>query len=353
MNLSDFDYDLPEELIAQHPPATRGGSRLMVLDRQRQTIEHCGFDDLTRFIVPGDLLVVNDTKVVAARVEGKKPTGGKVSVLFLEEAEGGATCLISGKGIRPQTTVILPGGIEAQIVGRDRETGSGAWRVSVRFPEGLFDYLETWGMPPLPPYIKRTDGWDPAADRDRYQTIYARDPGSVAAPTAGLHLTEEMTRRIREGGAHVAAVTLHVGIGTFLPIRTDLIEDHRMHAERYRIPPETARAIVGAKERGGRVIAVGTTTTRALEGAAAQQGNPTGDAKNRIEPGSGVTSLFITPGFRFAMVDALVTNFHLPRSTLLVLVSAFAGHRLIMDAYREAVRERYRFFSYGDAMLIL
>jgi S-adenosylmethionine:tRNA ribosyltransferase-isomerase len=353
VNLSDFDYDLPEELIAQHPPENRGDSRLMVLGREPRTIEHCGFESLVRFIGPGDLLVVNDTKVVAARVEGRKQTGGKVSILFLDETEGGAACLISGRSVRPETTVVLPGEIEARIMGRERETEGGAWRISARFPEGLFDYLETWGRPPLPPYIKRTSGQDPAADRVRYQTVYARDPGSVAAPTAGLHLTEDMMRRIRAVGANIAAVTLHVGIGTFLPIRADRIEDHRMHAERYSISPETARAIGDTKERGGRVIAVGTTTTRALEGAAAQQTGPAGGTKDRLEPGPGVTSLFITPGFRFRMTDALVTNFHLPRSTLLVLVSAFAGHRLIMDAYREAVRQRYRFFSYGDAMLIL
>ncbi len=244
--------------------------------------------------------------------------------------------------------IVLPGEILARVMGRNRETEGGGWIVSARFPGGLFDYLETWGRPPLPPYIRRTAQDDPEPDRDRYQTVYARDPGSVAAPTAGLHLTGDAMRRIREAGAQIAAVTLHVGIGTFLPIRTEVIEDHRMHAERYLISDDTARAVNDAKKDGRRVIAVGTTTVRALEGAAAA-----GRHEGALVPGAGVTSLFITPGFRFAVVDALVTNFHLPRSTLLVLVSALAGRTLIMDAYREAVKERYRFFSYGDAMLIL
>ncbi len=355
MNLSDFDYDLPEELIAQHPPATRGDSRLMVLDRERQTIEHCAFGDLVRFIAPGDLMVVNDTRVIPARVEGRKRTGGKVSILFLDEADGGATCLISGRSVKPESELILPGEIEARIMGREEEGEGGAWRIAARFPEGLFDYLETWGRPPLPPYIKRTSDQDSKSDKDRYQTVYAREPGSVAAPTAGLHFTDDMIERIRERGADVAAITLSVGIGTFLPIRTEDIENHRMHAERYDIPPQTVRAVSEAKERGARVIAVGTTTTRALEGAAAEKPGPAGGARGRqnvLGPGRGVTSLFITPGFRFGIVDGLVTNFHLPRSTLLVLVSAFAGHRFVMDAYREAVRQRYHFFSYGDAMLI-
>jgi S-adenosylmethionine:tRNA ribosyltransferase-isomerase len=351
VNLSDFDYDLPEGLIAQHPPATRGDSRLMVLDRERQTIEHCAFGDLVRFIDPGDLMVVNDTKVIAARVEARKLTGGRLSILFLDETLEGATCLISGRSVKPETALILPGEIEARIMGREKEGEGGAWRIAARFPEGLFDYLETWGRPPLPPYIKRTGTDDPAADKDRYQTVYAREPGSVAAPTAGLHFTDDMIRGIRSRGADVAAISLSVGIGTFLPIRSETIEGHRMHAERYEIAPETARAVNNAKGRRARVIAVGTTTVRALEGAAAASGRAR-DGQTVLEPGQGETSLFITPGFRFSVVDGLVTNFHLPRSTLLVLVSAFAGHRFVMDAYREAVRQRYRFFSYGDAMLI-
>jgi S-adenosylmethionine:tRNA ribosyltransferase-isomerase len=352
VNLSDFDYDLPEGLIAQHPPATRGDSRLMVLDRERQAIEHCAFGDLIRFIAPGDLLVVNDTKVIAARVEARKQTGGRLSILFLDETLEGATCLISGRSVKPETALILPGEIEARIMGRGNEGEGGAWRISARFPEGLFDYLEKWGRPPLPPYITRTSDADVAPDKDRYQTVYAREPGSVAAPTAGLHFTDDIIRRIRERGAHVAAITLSVGIGTFLPIRAEHLEGHRMHAERYEIPHQTARAVNDAKGRGNRVIAVGTTTTRALEGAAMGQAVPAGGASGGLLPGRGVTSLFITPGFRFSVVDGLVTNFHLPRSTLLVLVSAFAGHRFVMDAYREAVRQQYRFFSYGDAMLI-
>ena len=353
MILSDFDYDLPEDLIAQHPPVTRGGSRLMVLGRERQTIEHCAFESLVRFIRPGDLLVVNDSKVVPARVEGRKETGGKVSILFLDEMPDGATCLISGRSIRPGTVLILPGDIPARVGDRVDNGQGGVWLISARFPEGLFDYLDTWGRPPLPPYIKRKSDDDPGPDRDRYQTIYARDPGSAAAPTAGLHLTEQMMRRIEAAGGRFAAVTLHVGIGTFLPIRTEQIERHRMHAERYRIPPQTARAVNDARQSGARVIAVGTTTVRALEGAAAGGADHTGEGPGVLEPRQDTTSLFITPGFRFRVTDALVTNFHLPRSTLLVLVSAFAGRQFILDAYREAVKERYRFFSYGDAMLIV
>jgi S-adenosylmethionine:tRNA ribosyltransferase-isomerase len=351
--LSDFDYELPQDLIAQHPPVTRGSSRLMVLNREGRTIEHRGFDDLVRFIRPGDLLVVNDSRVIPARIEAKKETGGKVSILFLEETPDGAACLISGRSVRPGTALVLPGDIPARITGRGKREEGGTWTVSARFPEGLFDYLEQWGRPPLPPYIKRSGDDDPRPDRDRYQTVYARDPGSAAAPTAGLHFTREMMQRIRDAGADFATVTLHVGIGTFLPIRTERIEHHRMHAERYRIPTETAYAVNNARERGARVIAVGTTTTRALEGAAAQTADPAGEGTAVLEPRQGETSLFITPGFRFRVVDALLTNFHLPGSTLLVLVSAFADRRLVLDAYREAVKERYRFFSYGDAMLIL
>ena len=347
MKLQDFDYDLPEELIAQHPPATRGDSRLMVVNRDGRTIEHRMFADLAGYIRPGDLLVVNDTKVIPARVEAKKPTGGRVSILFLHETEGGATCLISAKGIRPDATVVLPGGLEARIMGREANE-SGAWNIAARFPDGLFEYLDTWGRPPLPPYIKRGAADDAAPDRERYQTVYAHVPGSVAAPTAGLHFTDGMIESVRAAGATVSSLTLAVGIGTFLPIRTDQIERHRMHAERYDISRQTADAVNEAKKRGGRVIAVGTTTVRALEGAAAE-----GGTAGTLAPGRGVTSLFITPGFRFRIVDALVTNFHLPRSTLLVLVSAFAGREFILDAYRRAVSERYRFFSYGDAMLII
>jgi S-adenosylmethionine:tRNA ribosyltransferase-isomerase len=346
VNLSDFDYDLPEGLIAQRPPETRGGSRLMVLNREGRTVEHRAFADLASYLRPGDLLVVNDTKVIPARVEAKKATGGRVSILFLDEDQAGATCLISGSTVRPDTALVLPGNIEARIMGREKDEGT-PWRIAACFPKGLFDYLDTWGRPPLPPYIRRNAADDPSPDRDRYQTVYARDPGSVAAPTAGLHFTAPMMRHIEAVGARFAAVTLSVGVGTFLPIRTEKIERHRMHAERYAIPAETAEAVNGTRAGGGRVIAVGTTTTRALEGAAAASG------RDGLQPGRGVTSLFITPGFRFTVIDGLVTNFHLPRSTLLVLVSAFAGRDFILEAYRQAVSEAYRFFSYGDAMLIL
>lgn len=347
--LTDFDYDLPEGLIAQRPPATRGDSRLMVLVRDGATIQHRMFGDLVSYVRPGDLLVINDTKVIPARVEAHKATGGRLSILFLEETGDGATCLISGKGIKPEATIVLPGNIEARIMGREKDQGA-PWRIAARFPGGLFDYLDTWGRPPLPPYIKRGAADDAAPDRERYQTVYARDPGSVAAPTAGLHFTDAMMRELGGAGARFATLTLSVGVGTFLPIRTEQVERHTMHAERYDIPQETARAVNDTRQRGGRVIAVGTTTTRALEGAAA---HGAAGSQALLEPGRGVTSLFITPGFRFRVIDGLVTNFHLPKSTLLVLVSAFAGSDFIRQAYRQAVDRRYRFFSYGDAMLIL
>jgi S-adenosylmethionine:tRNA ribosyltransferase-isomerase len=340
LRLASFDYDLPEELIAQHPPAVRGTSRLMVLGRADRTIAHHRFEELARFIRPGDVVVVNDTRVIPARVEAHKETGGKVSILFLGEVEGGGACLIWGRRISVGTRLLLPGDVGAELTGKD----GGAWSLSAAFPAGLFDYLDRWGRPPLPPYIRRTQGDDPTEDRLRYQTIYADLPGSVAAPTAGLHVTEETIAGIGDAGARLVRITLDVGPGTFLPIRTEHIERHVMHGERYRIPEETARAINDARARKNRVIAVGTTTTRALEDNAGESGV--------VTPTDAVTSLFITPGFRFRVVDALVTNFHLPRSTLLLLVSAFAGRDFILSAYRQAVENRYRFYSYGDAMLI-
>ena len=341
VNLSDFDYDLPKELIAQHPPARRGDSRLMVLDREGRTITHHRFDDISRFIRPGDTLVLNDTRVIPARVEAHKETGGRISILFLEETEDGVACLISGRRIAVGTKIVLPGDIRAELTGRDL----GSWTLSAPFPAGLFDYLERWGRPPLPPYIARKKGDDPQQDRLRYQTVYADPPGSVAAPTAGLHLAEETIQGITDRGGRLVKITLHVGRGTFLPIRTARVERHVMHGESYRISAEAAHAINNAREKGSRVIAVGTTTTRALESAASERGE--------VLEKQDTTTLFIMPGFRFQVVDGLVTNFHLPRSTLLVLVSAFAGRDFILQAYREALRERYRFYSYGDAMLIL
>lgn len=349
MELSDFDYDLPEELVAQYPLPQRGASRLMVIERGNgaERISHRFFSDLSNFLRPGDLLVLNDTRVIPARIDAAKTTGGRVRMLFLEEVPSGVRALISGKNIKKGTKVILPGDVEAEIVG-GAQNGQGCL-LSVKLPCSFFEYLKKWGKTPLPPYIKRGsenngDGTD-LIDRERYQTVYADPSGSVAAPTAGLHFDKEALDRLRDYGIRLTKITLHVGTGTFLPIRSSKIEDHVMHGERYVIGDDAVESITRARDEGGRVIAVGTTTVRALESAAGEDGG--------ITAGEGLASLFIYPGYRFKVIDALLTNFHLPKSTLISLVSAFCGLESILRAYREAVENRYRFYSYGDAMLIL
>jgi S-adenosylmethionine:tRNA ribosyltransferase-isomerase len=348
MLLSHFDYALPPDLVAQEPAAERDASRLLVLDRASGRIEHGIFADLPRHLRPGDVLIVNDTRVIPARLFGVYEDGKSVEVLLVRPAANDCweVMVKPAKPARIGRRLSLAcGHLEATVV----TLGIHGRRV-VRFPEhvDLRGILSSYGVVPLPPYLKRSaeargSRLDP--DRERYQTVYAREDGAVAAPTAGLHFTHELLDRIRERGVHVAALTLHVGPGTFLPVRTEDLSQHRMEAERYTIPGATAEAIQTAKREGRRVVAVGTTSVRALEHAAAGRGP--------FSAGRGDADLFITPGFRFRMVDVFLTNLHLPRSTPLVLVAAFAGLEATRRAYADAVARRYRFFSYGDAMLIV
>ena len=333
MQLKDFDYPLPEELIALRPLTERAASRLLVLDRATGAISHNRFSDITALLRPGDLLVLNDTLVIPARISGAKPTGGRVEVLLVERLEGPGdrwSCLVKGlKGDK----ILFGDAIEAAVV---RSGADGLYTLSFSGLGGQSP-AERLGAVPLPPYIKRPpDG----ADIARYQTVFAVNAGAVAAPTAGLHFTEELLDEISGAGVEVAFITLHVGPGTFVPVRVDDIERHKMMQERYSISAEVAKSIERARAEGRRIVAVGTTTVRALEAWGA------GGARE------GRTDIFIYPGFEFKVVQALVTNFHLPCSTLLMLVSALAGRELIMKAYAEAIKERYRFFSYGDAMFI-
>lgn len=342
----DFDFDLPRELVAQEPPVRREDARLLVLGRRDGTLADRGIVDLPGLLRPGDLLVVNDTRVLAARLLVRRRSGGRGEVLLTGPTGAGEwDALVRSGGSLRAGEVLLLERSEGSVRLVER-LGGGRWRVAP-VGEGFDELMERGGKMPLPPYIRREDD-DPrdAADRERYQTVYARRPGAIAAPTAGLHLTPALLDRIRERGAAVAQVTLHVGIGTFRPLTEGDLSRHEMHAERYEIPVDAAAAIRAARGAGGRVVAVGTTSVRALEGAAevSTDGLPA--------PGPGATELFITPGFEFRVVDALLTNFHLPRSTLLCLVSAFAGRESIRCAYAHAVAARYRFFSYGDAMFI-
>ncbi|AKU90723.1 tRNA preQ1(34) S-adenosylmethionine ribosyltransferase-isomerase QueA [Vulgatibacter incomptus] len=349
MKTSDFDFELPEELIAQAPLAERDASRLLVLPRNGGAPTHASFRDLPGWLRPGDLLVLNDAKVIPARLRGaKEASGGKVELLLCDPLASLGDRAVwrcmggSSKPLRPGAWLRFEaagGMLRAEIVA----VGEGGF-VDVAFdeaPDALLDRVEELGELPLPPYMKRAPE---ASDRDRYQTIYARHRGAVAAPTAGLHFTDEVFSALRERGVERTAVTLHVGPGTFLPVRADSVEEHRMHAERYEISQDAVDAIARTREAGGRVIAVGTTALRTLESAAEETG--------RIRAGAGVSSLFVTPGFRFRVVDGLLTNFHLPRSTLVMLVAALAGRERLLAAYTEAVERRYRFYSYGDAMLV-
>jgi S-adenosylmethionine:tRNA ribosyltransferase-isomerase len=343
MLLSDFDFDLPPQLIAQEPLAERAASRLLVLHRHTGRIEHARFADLPAWLVPGDLLVRNETRVIPARLLGRKESGGRIELLLVERIAGDGQqwrCLARrAKPARPGSRLYFAEGIEGEVLA---DLGDG-WRI-VRFhsPGELLALLETAGEVPLPPYIQRVPA---TADRERYQTVYAGEPGAVAAPTAGLHFTAGTFAALAARGVEVCGLTLHVGPGTFLPVRSERLDEHRMHSERFMIPPAAAAAVNRARSAGRRVVAVGTTSTRALESAV--------DTAGQLQPGSAATDLFIRPGYRFRATDALITNFHLPKSTLLVLVAAFAGRELILEAYRQAVAEQYRFFSYGDCMLIL
>lgn len=342
--LTDFDFALPEELIAQYPAATREGSRLMVLERRSGTVACRDFPAVVEYFRAGDVLVVNDTRVIPARLLGQKETGGRVEVLLVRREAGDDEvwhCLVrASKAPRPGGRLQLPDGLQATVLSGGEEpyrrllfTGGG---------DSFLRTLERSGRIPLPPYIRRDAD---AVDRERYQTVFAAEPGAVAAPTAGLHFTQGVLDRLRAKGVRLCSLTLHVGLGTFLPVRSDNLDAHRMHRECYRIPPATATLLNQARAEGRRIFALGTTTTRALEHVAAEHG--------RIEAGAGETEIFIRPGHQFRAVDALITNFHLPQSTLLMLVAAFAGREFVLAAYRQAVAERFRFFSYGDCMLIV
>jgi S-adenosylmethionine:tRNA ribosyltransferase-isomerase len=333
---TDFTYDLPPELIAQDPPPERSAGRMLVLDRETGAITDRRVRELPDFLAPGDLLVLNDTRVVAARVFGTKPSGGRVEIL-LERPIGECEALVqlrASKPVRDGLEISTPGG-SVQALTREDDL----WRV--RLPAPALDFFDRWGQVPLPPYILR-----PASelDQQRYQTVFARERGAVAAPTASLHFDEPLLAELRAREVGLAFVTLHVGAGTFQPVRADDLESHVMHSERAAVGAATCEAVMRARSAGRRVIAAGTTVVRALESAAL--------SALPLAPWSGETRLFIRPGFRFRVVDALLTNFHLPESTLLMLVCAFAGREPVLRAYRHAVEQRYRFFSYGDAMLM-
>jgi S-adenosylmethionine:tRNA ribosyltransferase-isomerase len=336
MRRADFSYPLPQELIARHPLPERGGSRLLALDGGSGDLRDLRFAGLPALLAPGDLLVLNDTRVVPARLRGRKASGGACEIM-LERMLGPRRLLAqarASKGLRPGGTIGLPGGARATVIARREDF------YELELDRDALPYLEAHGSVPLPPYLGR-EAEEP--DRARYQTVYAAEPGAVAAPTAGLHFDEAMLARLRAGGIGIAKLTLHVGAGTFQPLRAEAVEAHRLHAERYRLPPETVEAVAATRARGSCVVAVGTTVVRALEAAA---------TSGVLAAGDGETDIFIRPGFRFRIVDALLTNFHLPESSLLVLVAAFAGRERVLAAYHHAIVDRYRFYSYGDAMFI-
>ena len=339
MKTSDFDFQLPEELIAQTPLERRDASRLLTLDRESGAIGHHHFYDLPRFLRPGDCLVLNDSRVLPARLIGHRPTGGACEVLLLVDKGGDLwECLVRpGRKLKPGAQVIFGDGQLTATVEEELNDG----KRTVRFHyQGIFlEILEQLGRMPLPPYIKAE-----LQDQERYQTVYSKVVGSAAAPTAGLHFTPELLEQVREMGVKVCYVTLHVGLGTFRPVKAEEITDHEMHSEFCKISQETADIINETKRNGGRVICVGTTSCRTVESFAAEDGT--------MSERSGWTSIFIYPGYKFKVLDALITNFHLPQSTLIMLVSALAGREHVLAAYEEAVREKYRFFSFGDAMFI-
>jgi S-adenosylmethionine:tRNA ribosyltransferase-isomerase len=341
MKVSDFSFDLPEALIAHHPAAERTGSRLLVLDRKTGAVAHRRFTDFPALLQAGDLLVLNNTRVIPARLFGHKSSGGKVEVLLERMLTGNEVLaqIRSGKSLRVGSTLHFADAqalVAAEVIARSGEF------FCLRFPPTLelSSFLDRVGHTPLPPYIKRADD---KTDLTRYQTVFAERSGAVAAPTAGLHFDTALLARIRDMGIETATVTLHVGSGTFQPLRVAKLEEHRMHAEYLEVSPQTCELVRACKARGGRVVAVGTTTVRSLE---------TASRSGRIEPFQGDTNIFIYPGYRFVTVDALLTNFHLPESTLLMLVSAFSTREHILSAYAAAIAEKYRFYSYGDAMFI-
>src|SRR5579871_1845054 len=338
-----FDYELPAHLIAQEPCAERDQARLLVLDRGRRTLAHRVFHDLTELLCPTDLLILNDTKVLPARLIGRRErTGGKWEGLFLRQLADGSwefLCQTRGRLAPGETLLVEPGGLQLCLLGRSAE---GHWLAQPSQTGPILDLLQANGQVPLPPYIRKGRANPP--DRSRYQTVFARQPGAVAAPTAGLHFTPRLFERLQRRDIAWAFVTLHVGLGTFQPLRMANFTQHRLHREWGQLPLDTVQAIARCRQQGGRVVAVGTTSVRVLETAA---------AAGSVQPWSGETDLFIHPPYRFQVVDALVTNFHLPRTSLLLLVSAFADAAFIRQAYETAIAQEYRFYSYGDAMLIL
>lgn len=338
---SDFYFDLPQELIAQDPLEDRSASRLLVLNRETGEAEHHHFKEIINYLRPGDCLVLNNTKVIPARLLGtKEDTGAAIEVLLLKRRENDIweTLVKPGKKARPGAKIVFGDGCLRAEVLEVVEEGNRLIRFDY---EGIFEEeLDRLGEMPLPPYITHK-----LQDKNRYQTVYAKYEGSAAAPTAGLHFTEELLAHIEEMGVNIAYVTLHVGLGTFRPVKADNLSEHHMHSEHYEVTSETADLINRTKESGGRVICVGTTSCRTVESAA--------DENGRVQPGCGDTEIFIYPGYRFKVLDCLITNFHLPESTLVMLVSALAGRENVLSAYREAVEERYRFFSFGDAMLVI
>lgn len=343
--VSDFDYPLPPQLVADRPVEPRDSARMLVHDRRTRVNAHRVVADLPQYLQPGDLLVLNDTRVRPWRLRGTRATGGAVECLLLRvEGNAGEAFVKPSKKLHRGEVLSMEAGAIDLIL---REPlGGGRWLVELHAAAGdVGAAIERHGRAPLPPYITRDGREDATADRERYQTVFARVPGAVAAPTAGMHFTPELLARLRAAGVETAFVTLHVGEGTFAPLRTEVVEEHRMHAEAYELPPATAAAVAAARARGARVVAVGTTSCRTLESRARDD--------RTVEAGAGWSELFLYPGREFRVVDALLTNFHLPRSTLLMLVAAFAGRTQILDVYREATAREYRFFSFGDAMLIL
>ncbi len=346
MNIKDFDYELPEELIAQRPSEKRDFSRLMVVDRKSGSISHEHFYNVIDHLVPGDVLVMNDSRVIPARLSGvKEGTNAKAEFLLSRRITGDTweTLVRPGKKLKPGDFVTFgEGDLRAEITGYGEE---GTRTVRFIYEGDFTERLRETGNVPLPPYIKRNSDEE---DRERYQTVYANYDGSVAAPTAGLHFTKELLQAAGNKGVETVYVTLHVGIGTFRPVKAENIEDHHMHFEEYYISGEAADTVNRARDEGRRVIAVGTTSARTLESAAFTE-----DGRSHIRPGHEETGIFIYPGYKFRIVDSLITNFHLPKSTLIMLVSAFYDREKVLEAYREAVREKYRFFSYGDAMMLI
>lgn len=338
MQVNDFDFQLPDSLIARQPAKERTGSRLLHLNGSSGQVQHLTFPDIESLIEPGDLLVFNNTRVIPARIFGQKASGGKVEVLVerITSPHSGLAHIRANKSPKPGNELIMEGGIKLTVTGRSENL----FCIECTNDEPLVDLLEAHGHMPLPPYLEREDNED---DRERYQTVYAQKKGAVAAPTAGLHFDEPLLQRLKAKGVNTAFVTLHVGAGTFAPVKADSIKDHVMHAEWVEVSQPVVEQIRATKAAGKRVIAVGTTSVRSLE-SASQNG--------AVEPFSGDTQIFIYPGYRYKTVDALITNFHLPKSTLIMLVSAFAGQQNVMNAYQQAIEHKYRFFSYGDAMFV-